>query len=297
MIEAKGAALRYEIAGVGEPIVVLHGGPGIGFDYLAPELTQLFSDRFQLVLYDQRGSGQSTGAADPTLLNIEAFVDDVECVFRALGLERAILMGHSFGGLLALHCAIRNPERVKGLVLVESDPASKALWSRFTEVVERRANPSSAAAEIAAIQATDGWRAKSELVARHFELALRSYFFADSTIPPGFWRPVYGDESSESRDYGIRGACQFGRVGFASVSPEHWVPRIACVWRCECLSGRGHWKDARGDPRISARSHRGHFALPFDRVAEGVRRGSAGVPCEPLPCAVGVQDFFVITLV
>lgn len=172
MIGVNGAELRYEVAGVGETVVVLHGGPGIGYDYLAPELRQLFSDRYRLVFYDQRGGGRSSGAEDPARLNIGTFVEDWECVLDSMGIECAILMGHSFGELLAIQCAVRNPPRVKALLLVEGDPACRSSWRRFAEVIGSRSDPTRDDAA-AAIHVIEGWDAKPEWVARYYELRLR----------------------------------------------------------------------------------------------------------------------------
>jgi len=183
-IAVKDALLRYEIVGDGQPIVVLHGGPGIGYRYLAPELETLLAGKRRIVFYDQRGSGESTGADDPSLLNIHAFVEDLACLCTALELERAVLLGHSFGGLLAMHYAIQYPQRVTALILVDPDPASKALWSRFTGATQGKRTPAEAE-EISAIQASNGWNANSELVARYFELALRP-FFAALAVPERF---------------------------------------------------------------------------------------------------------------
>lgn len=183
-IAVKGALLRYEIVGDGQPIVVLHGGPGISYRYLAPELETLLADKRRIVFYDQRGSAESTGADDPSLLNIHAFVEDLECVFTALELERAVLLGHSFGGLLAMHYATEYPQRVTALILVDPDPASKALWSRYADAIQGKLTQAEAE-EISAIQASNGWNANPDLVARYFELALRP-FFAARAVPARF---------------------------------------------------------------------------------------------------------------
>ena len=175
-IEVNGASLRYETVGDGSPIIILHGGPGIGYQYLAPELKASLSKRSRLVFYDQRGSGESTGADDSSFLNIATFMKDLDAVLAAFDLERAILLGHSFGGLLAMKYAIQHPERVTALILVDPDPASKALWNRFPTAVDQ---------EISAIQSKDGWISDPDLLARYFELTLQP-FFAAHAAPAGF---------------------------------------------------------------------------------------------------------------
>lgn len=186
-ITVERANLRYEILGAGKPVIVLHGGPGIGYRYLLPELKELLCDRAQLVFYDQRASGESTGADAPELLTMPIFMEDLERVYAALGIGRAILLGHSFGGLLAMHYAISYSQRVGGLILVDSDPASKTLWSRHRECVQGKQAQEDRDA-ILAIHGIEEWRGRPELVARYFELVLKP-FFATATVPAGFgWR-------------------------------------------------------------------------------------------------------------
>lgn len=116
---AGGARLWYRCVGNGEPILVVHGGPGMDSRYLLPGLERL-GERGRAVFYDQRGSGRSQGALDITLLTFDQFVEDIDAVRAAIGAERLTLLGHSYGGLLALEYARRHPERVDRLVLVDS---------------------------------------------------------------------------------------------------------------------------------------------------------------------------------
>ena len=83
-IPVREAELEYQLRGSGPAVIVLHGGPGIGYRYLEPELAVL-SDVAQLVFYDQRASGMSTGVERTSLLNIHEFVADLEAVRAAHG--------------------------------------------------------------------------------------------------------------------------------------------------------------------------------------------------------------------
>jgi proline iminopeptidase len=170
--------------GAGTPILVLHGGPGIGYRYLLPELPALLADRARLIFFDQRGSGESSGVEDRSRLDIGEFVEDVERVRRELGLDRVLLLGHSFGGLLALHYTLAFPEQVAGLILVDSDPATYQHWSRFSDVIRARQTQSEKE-RLGAIQATEGWQQSAELVATYYGTALRPYF-AHASMPADF---------------------------------------------------------------------------------------------------------------
>src|SRR5262245_7739112 len=99
----------------GTPVVVLHGGPAAHHDYLLPAFGRL-ADTFRLVLYDQRGGGRSRTAGDVPL-DFDTQVEDVEAVIRSLGVEKAQVVGYSFGGLIAMVFAARHPDRVDKLAL------------------------------------------------------------------------------------------------------------------------------------------------------------------------------------
>jgi proline iminopeptidase len=183
-ISACSAHLQYLVTGSSPLVIILHGGPGIGYRYLEPELTEALAGVAEVAFYDQRGSGLSTGFETPALLNMNQFTADLECVRIALGCERPILMGHSFGGLLALHYAAAYRRRAAGLVLLDPDPPTRALWSRYMPRVRARRDQRGME-EIAAIERNPAWTCDRELIARYFELYLGPYF-AGGVVPPGF---------------------------------------------------------------------------------------------------------------
>lgn len=156
------------------PLVVLHGGPGLGSAYLREPLTELLAKDRALLFFDQRGSGYSEGRDDPTRLAMDWLVSDIDALRRAADVERIDLLGHSFGGLLALHYALRHPDRVRRIVLVDPDPASRAEWETFRARVEARLRGEDLA-ELAAIEARDGWQDSPEATTRWLSLRLRGY--------------------------------------------------------------------------------------------------------------------------
>jgi proline-specific peptidase len=97
------------------PLIGLHGGPGFTHDYLEV-LLELAPER-TVVLYDQLGSGRSAGPDDTALWNRGRFVEELDAVRDALGIERMHLLGHSWGGTLAASYAIAHPRRLAGLFL------------------------------------------------------------------------------------------------------------------------------------------------------------------------------------
>lgn len=137
--QINGVTLYYKIIGEGEPIVVVHGGPGLDHSYFLPHLERL-AKNYRLIFFDQRASGRSSAPKDSSGITLEIFVADIEGVREAFGLEKMHLMAHSWGGLLAMHYALKHPEHLKSLILISSvsanaadgDVANKNLQSRYT---------------------------------------------------------------------------------------------------------------------------------------------------------------------
>jgi proline iminopeptidase len=96
--------------------LLLHGGPGMGAEYLVHLIEEL-EDVIDGVLPQQRGVEPST-LEGPR--GVDAHVADEIAVLDHLGWDRAWLIGHSWGGLLAMHLAVAHPERVRGLVLFDT---------------------------------------------------------------------------------------------------------------------------------------------------------------------------------
>lgn len=117
MVSMENARLFYEVIGTGEPIIVVHGGPGLDHGYLQPGLDAL-ATRHTLVYYDQRGTGRSGATLDSVTINIDTFVEDIEALRQTLGFERVSVLGHSFGSLIALQYAMRHPESLRALILM-----------------------------------------------------------------------------------------------------------------------------------------------------------------------------------
>lgn len=97
-------------------LVGLHGGPGPSSRYLT-RLSEVIGEDWRLVLYDQLGSGESDWPDDPSLWQVQRFVDEVETVRTTLGLGVVALYGQSWGGMLALDYALQHPANVNALVL------------------------------------------------------------------------------------------------------------------------------------------------------------------------------------
>jgi len=104
-----------------QTVVLVHGGPGLSCDYMIRLAEQLASPTVRVVLYDQRGAGHSPDVplSDQTMTGQLA---DLEALRSDLGAKQLVVMGHSWGGIVAMAYAGAYPDRVSKLVLVDTLP-------------------------------------------------------------------------------------------------------------------------------------------------------------------------------
>ena len=118
--------------GHGQPVIVLHGGPDFSHRYLLPDMDRL-ADAYRLIYYDQRGRGMSAAGIAPGDVTLASEMDDLERVREHFHLESATILGHSWGSLIGLEYAIRHPDRVSRLILMNPGPASHADYLAFRQ--------------------------------------------------------------------------------------------------------------------------------------------------------------------
>jgi proline iminopeptidase len=118
-----GVSLYSRVIGQGPALIVLHGGPDFDQAYLQPELDQL-ADSYRLIYYDQRGRGKSAEHVRPEEVTLASDLEDLDRVRQHFQLGKAVLLGHSWGTVLALEYALRHPTLVSRLVLMNPAPAS-----------------------------------------------------------------------------------------------------------------------------------------------------------------------------
>jgi len=121
--------------GSGPPVLLLHGGPGLGFEYLA-ELADELAEENDVAWYQQRGLEPSTTEGP---WSVAADVDDARRALDVLGWDKAYVVGHSWGGHLALHVAEALPERLLGVLSVDPlGSVGDGRWPEFDEEIFRR---------------------------------------------------------------------------------------------------------------------------------------------------------------
>lgn len=130
-VPVDGYRVWYRIVGGGSdhegfPLLVLHGGPGVPHDYLE-NLEALASETRRVVFYDQLGCGNSDHPDDPSLCRVSRFADELATVRRELGLDQVHILGQSWGGMLAIEYALRQPEGLVSLILANT-LSSMPMW-------------------------------------------------------------------------------------------------------------------------------------------------------------------------
>lgn len=128
---SQGYDLSYRVSGAGDSaVVVLHGGPGGGCDYLNG-LHALAADDRRVLTFDQLGCGQSERPPAGYAWSVESAAADVEAVRRYLDVPRIDVIGHSWGGMLAMEYALRYPEHLDRLVLWATVASTSRMVSGF----------------------------------------------------------------------------------------------------------------------------------------------------------------------
>jgi proline iminopeptidase len=135
-VDANGVLIYVESFGQGDPLMVVHGGPGASHDYFLPYLLPLARHN-RLVFIDERGSGKSEKLEDASKYSVAAMVEDLEAVRQVLGLGRVNLLGHSFGGVLAQAYAFKYQANLRRLVLCSTFHSTKAVNDVFRQMKEK----------------------------------------------------------------------------------------------------------------------------------------------------------------
>jgi 3-oxoadipate enol-lactonase len=132
-----GANLEYETHGprTGVPVVLIHGFP-FSKEMWAPQV-EVLRDRYYVVTYDVRGHGKSD--AGDGQYSVELFVDDLIGLLDHLRIGRAVLVGLSMGGYIALRAVERNPDRVRALVLCDTRSEADGNEGKIKRAVQARA--------------------------------------------------------------------------------------------------------------------------------------------------------------
>jgi pimeloyl-ACP methyl ester carboxylesterase len=245
----------------------LHGGPGLGFDYLR-DLADELAEENDVAWYQQRGQEPSAAEGPYT---VAADVDDARRVLDALGWPQAYVVGHSWGGHLALHVAQAMPERLLGVLAVDPlGSVGDGRWPEFDEEMFRRTPEAVRARARELDELSMAGKVDDELALEGFRLVWPAYFAEPESAPPMPELRIASKRSAEmvpsiqaelpALEAGLSGIRV--PVGFVhgSRSPmplaasTDAADRIPGAW-VEVVEGAGHfvWVEAPGAVRESLR--------------------------------------------
>ena len=165
-------------------VLLLHGGPAATHEYFEALDSYFPAAGIEYYYYDQLGSAYSDQPHDASLWEIDRFVDEVEQVRLALKLDKDnfFLLGHSWGGLLAIEYALKHPDHLKGLI-VSNMMSSIPAYNVYAKTVLMPRMEPKALAEILALEAT------KDYANPRYEALLMEHFYTDHFLrmPPAQW--------------------------------------------------------------------------------------------------------------
>jgi proline iminopeptidase len=135
IMSIRGVSLFVKVIGHGYPLVLMHGGPGLDHTSLLP--LQPCADQFTLIFYDHRCNGRSEGAAVSSM-TWENLTADAEALRQALGFDKWAVLGHSFGGMVAQEYALRYPQSLSHLLLMDTCGDSRWVQQNAPEILAKR---------------------------------------------------------------------------------------------------------------------------------------------------------------
>lgn len=141
-IDSNGSKLHYRTFGSGKPILFINGGPGLDSDGFTALVEQM-ADKNQIILYDQRGTGKSElTEINAKTITMDLMVADIENLRKNLKIDTWIVLGHSFGGMLAAYYATKHPEKIEGIIMSSSGGIDLGLRSyvngRMRKMLDRK---------------------------------------------------------------------------------------------------------------------------------------------------------------
>jgi proline iminopeptidase len=165
-----------KIIGQGNPVLVIHGGAGaITHDNLLPYFEQLAQEN-TVIFYDQRGLGRSVAKISDTTINLKSYIEDIEKIRLDLGFDKISLIGHSWGGFLAMNYAMDYPKSIDKLILLSSMPASSDDLQSFFDELKIRFAPIQE--KMQSIQNSEEYLSGNpEAVKNYLQLIFKTYLY------------------------------------------------------------------------------------------------------------------------
>jgi len=134
-MQIRDVSLFVKVMGQGYPLVLMHGGPSL--DHTSLLALQPLADQFTLIFYDHRCNGRSEGAG-VTSMTMENLTADADALRQTLGFDKWAVLGHSFGGNVALEYALRYPQSLSYLVLMNTGGDQWWVSQNAPEILAKR---------------------------------------------------------------------------------------------------------------------------------------------------------------
>lgn len=140
-VESQGVQIHYKTFGNGSPLLIINGGPGFSSEGFIP-LAKALSKEHTTIIYDQRATGQSKIAKpDSSSVTMQLMTADIEALRKHLGYESWVVLGHSFGGIMANFYAAQHPERVEAMISSASGGLDLSLLKHLGSAVSSKLSP------------------------------------------------------------------------------------------------------------------------------------------------------------
>ena len=136
-----GTEIYYEEYGQGKTLILLAGGPGLNPDYLKGFYDKL-SEKYRCIILHQRGTGKSIlSEINKQTVNVDRYIEDLNSLYKELGNEKLILVGHSWGGMLSFSYAANEPEKIEKIILLNTGGVTEKFYTWFGSNINMRLFP------------------------------------------------------------------------------------------------------------------------------------------------------------
>jgi len=259
-----------EEEGQGVPLVLINGGPGGTHHYFHPWFSRI-KDKARVIYYDQRGCGLSDYIPGPNGYSVGQAVVDLEAMRSALGIEKWIVLGYSYGGFLAQYYATIHPERLLGLVLLGALPG---MWVEMNPTrqydflsKEERDRMKDIRAEIRTRSKTENWPPEKTMAIMVFNNHLngdwkRQHFYRPS-LEKMAQGAVYEWTYDLKNDFNSAMGRSQGKIDLSGAFESFPVPTLI-------LEGKWDLTWNTDKPEILAKNHPGAKTVVFENAGHGI---------------------------
>jgi proline iminopeptidase len=266
-----GVKLFTKISGQGIPCVFVHGGPGAWSGMPEALAGPHLEDKFQMIWFDQRGSGRS--ANDPKQdYSLNRMVQDLEELRQHLKLDKWVVMAHSFGGTIATEYAARYPQHVRGLALLN---CTLDLHDSMTSTLENGLRFVQVPDKAPYLDPTKPLDERFGMLLPHLS-EQNIWFKLQYQTEAGLQKVTEADKGNPGT--GVFGSYGFSlpdyRKDFTALTPHITVPVLVVTGKTDYCIGPEHYKRFRFPNQQVVQLQSGH--VPFVEEPAGFRKAILG---------------------